>query len=323
VTHAGGMDTTQGFGVAGQQIVKSLQELGHSTPFNKADSPVAFNFTQPYYYMYHPNQYKIGYTPWESTQLPEGWVRSMNMMEEIWTTSEYCIKSFKEDGVTAPLYLFEHGIDHIWAPSRRRSIDKIRFLHVGEPAPRKCGQMVFDAFVELFGNDPKYSLTIKSNGYSSIRATLPSGEIAHPRECYNNVTIIKKTMTVEELITLHYTHHVLVYPSYGEGFGFIPFQAMATGMPVIFNTTWAPYKRFSVGLEIKDREIDTKWPHVHPGKILEPSYESLKEQMVKVVEDYEGYNQHAFDLAPRIHEEYDWKNLTENAFEHVIKKLGN
>ncbi len=30
--------------------------------------------------------------------------------------------------------------------------DVFRFLHVGEPAPRKGGQNVLDAFTKLFGN---------------------------------------------------------------------------------------------------------------------------------------------------------------------------
>jgi glycosyltransferase involved in cell wall biosynthesis len=245
----------------------------------------------------------------------------MEQMDEIWTTSDLCARWFKEDGVTKPIHIYEHGIEHIWTPFKRRRSNVLRFLHIGEPAPRKNGQMAFNAFVELFGNDPRYQFTIKSNGYSTIRAKLPSGEIANPVERYKNVHIIKKILPVEELVALYHSHHVLLYPSYGEGFGFIPLQGMATGMPVIFNPTWAPYRRFSAGLDIEDRLIDSKWPEVHPGQILEPSYESLKEQMQAVADNFESYSDKAFSLAPQIHIDYDWVEVTRKAFAHVEKKF--
>jgi glycosyltransferase involved in cell wall biosynthesis len=323
-THAGGLEVTQGYGYAGYNIIKSLQELGHTTPFNHPDAPVQFDFTQPYYYQWHPghNQYHIGYTPWESTQLMDGWVDAMNACDEVWTTSDWCMDVFEKAGVTKPLFLFPHGIEHIWKPFRRLySGQKLRFLHVGEPAHRKCGQMAFDAFVELFGNDNRYHLTIKSNGYSTIRAKLPSGEIADPEERYHNVTIIREVLDINDLISLYNKSHVLLYPSYGEGFGFIPLQAMASGMPTIMNTTWAPYRDYSVGLNVTDREVDTLWPEVHPGKVLEPNFESLKEQMARAADDFETYADAAFEVAPSIHLAYDWKNVTEAAFEHVVKRF--
>jgi glycosyltransferase involved in cell wall biosynthesis len=245
----------------------------------------------------------------------------MNSCDEVWTTSDLCAKWFKDAGVTVPLHIYEHGIEHIWTPRRRVRGEVLRFLHIGEPAPRKSGQMTFDAFTELFGNDKRYELTIKANGYSTIRAKLPSGEIANPTDTFRNVYIKKEVVPIEELISMYHSHHVLVYPSYGEGFGFIPLQAMASGMPTIMNTTWAPYRRFSTGLDIEDRWIRSKWPNIHPGEILQPSFESLKEQMQKVADDYETYSEKSFQVAPEIHEAYDWVNVTREAFQHVVEKF--
>jgi glycosyltransferase involved in cell wall biosynthesis len=150
---------------------------------------------------------------------------------------------------------------------------------------------------------------------------LPDGSIANPVERYRNVTIIKDVIPGDEMVTLYNNHHVLLYPSYGEGFGFIPLQAMASGMPTILNPTWAPYRQFSVGLDVADREIDSLWPDVHPGKVLEPSYESLKEQMQRAADDYENYSEKAFQLAPEIHEHYDWVEVTRTAFDHIVQKF--
>lgn len=331
-THAGGMDLGQGYGVAGQQIIKALQELGHTTPFQSADSPVTFQFTQPYYFTFNQDQYNIGYTPWESTKLMDGWVDAMNQMDEMWTTSDWCANVFEDEGVRVPIKIYEHGIDPIWEPYRRRQdiCDGVQFLHVGEPAPRKCGQMALDAFVETVGGREYQShstintgLTIKCNGYSTVRAQNPDGTIANPAEVYTDVDVEKSVVDITDLVYMYSRHQVLIYPSYGEGFGFIPLQAMASGMPTILNTTWAPYRRFSIGLEIEDKVVPSPWPNNHPGNMLQPSFESLKENMITVFENYDHFADRAYENALKIHEEYNWKKLTEDAFEHVVKMFGN
>lgn len=319
-THYGGLDVTQGYGYAGFHIVKSLQELGHTTPFNHAEAPVMLNFTQPTYFQFHPGQYNIGYTPWESTELVGNWNNLLNDCDEAWTTSDWCADVFRANGVTKPISVYPHGIDHEWTPLRRKRNNVLRFLHHGEPAHRKGGQIVVDAFGELFGNKPGYELTLKANGFTAVRAKTAFG-IEPIDKYYNNVFLIKEILDLPELISLYKRHHVLVYPSYGEGFGFIPLQAMATGMPVILNTTWAPYKKYSVGLNVQDRLIPTLWTGEHPGNVLEPSFESVKEQMLKAADDFETYADQAFEFAPKIHTEYDWVTVTERAFAHVVKKF--
>lgn len=320
-THIGGLDTAQGYGVAGYNIVKSLQALGHQVPFASTTAPVQLNFTQPYYYSFNKPQYQIGYTPWESTKLMDGWLDAMNQCDEVWSASDLMIKWFKAQGVTRPLYVYEHGISHDWAPRERKVGDQIRFLHVGEPAPRKCGQMVVDAFAELFGNDPNYHLTLKSNGYQTTRVYKGTGMLFTPDEYYSNVDIITKVLDPQDLIDLHYDHDVLIYPSWGEGFGFIPIQAAASGMPVVMNRSWAPYRRLVTGPSIKDRLVASRWPDTHPGNMLEPDKESLKEALVKITQKIEHYESQAFELAHQIHKEYDWQSVTQRAFQHVFDKF--
>jgi glycosyltransferase involved in cell wall biosynthesis len=316
------METTQGYGYAGYNIIMALQALGHTTPFNYPDAPVLLDFTQPTTYQFAGDPYHIGYTPWESTELHDNWANLMNMCDEVWTTSPWCANVFKEQGVTQPIHIYEHGIGHEWSPYRRKAKPKVlRFLHHGEPALRKNGNMVFQAFSELFGDDPRYELTMKANGYSIIRGHRIDGSICTIEESHNNIKLITEVLDINDLIALYKSHHVLVYPSYGEGFGFIPLQAMATGMPVIMNNTWAPYAEYTVGLEVKDRLIDTLWPNVHPGQILEPSYDSLKEQMLRAANEYESFSEAAFEVAPEIHERYDWVNVTRDAFAHVVERF--
>ena len=317
------MKTNNGYGHAGTKIVNSLKDLGHNVSFQNPDAPVQLNFSQPNYFKLHRNQYQISYTPWESTVIPEEWRKTLEIVDEIWTTSDWCANVFEDNGYKN-VKVFPHGIDLIWAPRRRRDDGVIKFLHVGEPAPRKAGQMVVDAFANLFGNDPRYSLTLKAFKHNTTRIYnnyIDKNIIGLPNKVYNNIYIIDKDVSTEELINIYYDHDVLVYPSYGEGFGFIPLQALATGMPTICTKGWAQYENYIGPLKLKSELIDSPWPFPHEGKVFEPSYQHLLELMRDVSVNFNAYSGYYYAQSTKIHKEYNWNQLTNNAFDHIFKKF--
>jgi hypothetical protein len=221
--------------------------------------------------------------------------------------------------------VYAHGIDSVWTPLRRQDDGVIKFLHVGEPAPRKAGQMAVNAFIELFGNNPNYHLTIKAynNNTTRIFNNFSDKEIIGlPDAMYNNITVLPDEIEEEDLIKLYHDHDVLLYPSYGEGFGFIPLQALATGMPTICTEAWAHYDKFLGPLALRSTVIDSPFSNL-PGKVYEPNYKHLLELMKDVALNFNAYSGFYFAQAPKIHKEYNWVQLTKNAFDPVIKKINN
>jgi glycosyltransferase involved in cell wall biosynthesis len=318
------LKTSNGYGHAASRIVDSLKRLGHNVPFQDARADVQLNFSQPVYYKLHRNQYQISYTPWESTVVPKEWFEYLDACNEIWTTSDWCKEVFEANGIK-DVKVFPHGIDPIWRPKKRKLEHgrPIKFLHVGEPAPRKAGQMVVDAFTALYGNNPFYSLTIKaykSNNTRIYNNYIDKNIVGLPDEKFNNIKIITEDMSEEDLVKLYHDHDVLVYPSYGEGFGFIPFQALATGMPVICTDGWAHYDEYLGPLKLKSSLVDSPWP-VHEGKVFEPEYQHLLELMRDVSINYNAYAGYYFAQSTKLHEEYNWDRLTNKAFEHIFKKF--
>jgi hypothetical protein len=312
-----------GYGYATHNITNSLKELGHTVPYAYSKAPVQINFAQPFQFKMHRNQYQIGYTPWESTIVPSTWFPIANQCDEMWTTSEWNAQIFEDNGIKKPVRIFPHGISPIWTPLRRQPDGVIRFLHVGEPAPRKAGQMVVDAFGFLFGNDPRYSLTIKAHEVNTTRVYnnyIDKEIIGLPNTIYSNVKIITEELDELDLVRLYHEHDVLVYPSYGEGFGFIPLQALATGMPTICTYDWAHYKKYLGPLKLKSKLVDSPWFN-HPGKICEPDYQHLLELMRDVVYNYNAYSGYYYAQSTKIHEEYNWNQLTEKSFDHIVKKF--
>lgn len=317
------LKTSNGYGYAGYNIVKSLQSLGHEVPFQYPKAPVQINFSQPNHFKMHRNQYQISYTPWESTVIPEVWRMNLSLVDEIWTTSDWCANVFQDNGYK-DVKVYPHGIEDIWKPKRRKDDGVIKFLHLGEPAPRKAGQMVVDAFGFLFGNNPEYQLTIKAYKQNTTRVYnnfIEKNIIGLPNEVYNNVKIILDEYTDEQLVKLYHDHDVLIYPSYGEGFGFIPLQALATGMPVISTYDWAHYSNYLGPLKLNSELIDSEWTHAHPGKVFEPNYQHLLELMRDVSFNFNAYSGYYYAQSTKIHEEYNWIKLTENSFGHIFKKF--
>lgn len=303
-------------------MVRSLQELGHEVPFQDESCKVQIHFSQPEWYDFYDNQYKIGYTPWESSELPEHWLDGFNECDEVWTPSPLIAEWYKDAGVTKPIFIYEHGVDsEVWTPRHRTAKTKLKFLHHGEPAPRKGGEMAVKAFRAAFGDRDDVHLTIKGHNRSTIRVKDRMGSIVgQPHELYDNVTLLTGEYDEADLVNLYLRNDVLVYPGYGEGFGLIPLQAMATGMPVICTEAWAPYKRFLLPeLRLSSKLGDSPWPGMHPGKMFFPEYDHLVEIYRDVAENFDAYADKAHRIQPRVVKAYDWLDLTEQAFEHVTE----
>jgi hypothetical protein len=184
--------------------------------------------------------------------------------------------------------------------------------------------MVVDAFAKLFGNDRRYSLTLKVYKHNTTRIYnnyIDKNILGLPNVLYNNIYIIDTDMTTEELVKLYHDHDVLVYPSYGEGFGFIPLQALATGMPTICTSGWAHYENYIGPLKLKSELIDSPWPFPHEGKVYEPNYQHLLELMRDVTINFNAYSGFYYAQSTKIHKDYNWLQLTNNAFDHIFKKF--
>lgn len=312
--------TSVGYGNAGFNMVTSLQSLGHKVPFDDAACPVQICFSNPYNYKFHEGQYKIGYTPWESTHVPAEWLVHMNQCDEIWATSSWVADVYRNGGVTVPVYVYEHGIDKQWQPIKRETTDVVKFLHIGEPALRKGGQMALDAFREAFGDRSDVHLTLKAYNQHYLRVWGEEGFAKVFNETYNNVSLITDDMPKPELMALYAEHDVMVYPSYGEGFGFLPLQALATGMPVISTGEWAPYQKFLKPLEIQGRWDRSIWS-IHPGDVLYPDYNQLVKTYRFAADNVEWLHEHYSKQVPDIQADYDWLIKTEEAFSHIVERF--
>lgn len=313
------INDTNGYGYVTTKMIESLERLGHEVTRNDPTADVEIWFDQPHHWKFSDGPYRIGYHPWESTQLlPPGrqtdgkdWQAAMNQCDEIWTPSPLIAQWYQKFmGITPPVYVYEHGVDPIWTPHKRVVEDKFKFLHVGAEAARKGGTDVMKALRLAFPNnrDVELNLKIISRGWNI-------GKI-------NRVNVLNGPVPIEELIKLFHNNHAYVYPSYGEGFGLTPLQAMATGMPTVTVAAWAPYaQHLNPRLSVGSAMVKSRWPQIHPGNMLRPDMDDLIDAMRYTYEHYDDVTADAHARIDELTAYYDWDRLTKITFDELEKRL--
>jgi glycosyltransferase involved in cell wall biosynthesis len=296
---------------------------------NSPASPVQMFYMEPERYLipsmvdvrpkgfrkFHNHQYKIIGTHLEATRVWSHWIDSMNSVDEIWVGNYFARDAVLNSGITTPTYVFEHGIDPMWKPHRRGKNGKIRFLHVDSGSPRKRADLAEKAFRDAFGSNPDVELTLKyrpgetDDGFDVMNL-------------FSNITKIHKSLSQEEMIQLYYDHDVLVYPSEGEGFGFIPLQALATGMPIISTSRWCSYEKLLGNNIIESTIGPTKSTGYFEGEVILPDYDSLVYLMKKVYDDIDNQCQYYFNQSKKVHKEYNWETRSNSMLQSFIDRVG-
>jgi glycosyltransferase involved in cell wall biosynthesis len=298
-----------GFGHATLKLLSNIPKTGHSVLMNRA-SQFEMTFAHPPFYNFkNPDAYKIGYTAWESTEIKREWLDYLDLIDELWVPNNFC-KSVFEQYIDKPIYVFHHGVDERFSPKKRVNDGTLKFIHMGYPAFRKNLHETIEAFLELYQGREDVTLTIKSYGGYDVP------QINEP-----NINVIEKTTTYDELIKIMHEHDVLLYPSWGEGFGLIPLQALATGMPVILTSGWADYDYYMPDLNIKSKLTYNPWQQTHPGKMFKPDFEDFKNKIKYAEENIEMLFDRHYNSALDIHKNWSWEKVVKDHFDSVEARL--
>lgn len=309
-----------GYGVAAIETIQSLQRRRIKVSYDSHEPLVHISFVQPDHYHGLNDQFRVGYTPWESSEVPAWWISHMQEMDEIWTTCTYVENLYREAGVNEVIRVVPHGIDpEVWSVYEREISDKFYFLHIGGPTARKGGQRVVDAFLDVFDGNEDVMLILKSNGPTETRWTDKAGKYRGNAVYHPQIENYHSYFDLDGLVQLHQRCHCMVYPTNGEGFGLIPFQAMATGMPTIVTngTSCTDFAELAIPLNC----TPTKGKGIHLGDWVEPDPDDLRDKMKAVYEDYQSAKNHALQSARIIHSTQTWDHVGQQIEEILGDKV--
>lgn len=329
-------NTHYGYGKSFLEIQKAFRNYSNNGERFLVEYNSSRAKTQMYYgpdpveWAHHKGQYRIHMSQHESTMIVPHKVRAYTVdCEEVWTANAWGAQSMINSGVPEDrIHVYEHGIDpNLYKPFVRGQNDKIRFIHIDSSSPRKRSDLVEKAFNAIY---PKYKdrieLTLKythaphsGRNWFDKDVLKNSGNWLRPGTRHINETLSDKEMT-----SLINYHDVLVYPTEGEGFGMIPLEVMATGMPVISTHEWCSYSKYlmeeAIESEIKEPKISWGYPRLGKGVIA--NFESIVAQMENAIENIDSISQKYYNQAPTILKDYSWQNKTNLFLDSLINRLG-
>lgn len=308
-----------GYSTASHNLRDALEQHGYEMSSFEPFSDINISFAVPYHHIMLANCYNILYSAHETTEISDGWAWALNKADQVWATSSWTAKAYSKK-VNKPISVVPHGVSGKFIPAKRKLQDnKFIFLHIGEPYIRKGGQVTVEAFIEEFGESEDVILLIKAykQGHT-IRVPDKDGNLVEPEKLYKNIKLIKDSLSFSDYLKMLHNTHCLVYPSWGEGFGMMPLEAMASGMPVISSWEWAEYKDFikhkiESDLVPVPEDIPEYLKDSYLGEVYMPRKESIRKLMREVYENREQEFEESAKKATQIHKEWNW--------EDVIKKF--
>lgn len=298
---------SHGYGEVTYQLLEAGKRLGYNFYYIGRNLKTRLHLGQPNlcHHAMDPSKHNISYTAWESTEPHSGWLRAMRDADEVWATSTWCKEVYESWGIKVSK-VFPHGIDPAWHPMKKKRGDKIEFLCVGAETPRKGAQQTYDAFRRAFGDRNDVHLYIKTR--DSLRVANEQG-VRDANLLGKNVTVLPGDYPMSKLISLYQKADIVTYLSVGEGFGFFPLQALATGTPVLCPSEWAEYRDFLGELSLSSTYQDSPYPDIHPGKMLKLDTDEVVDKMRYAVDNIEALHARFFKQSFAVHKEYDWDKL--------------
>lgn len=307
-----------GYVNAAVSTIKGLQKKQCAVFYNRPDIDYHINFCPATYYQFN-SKYTIGYTPWESTKIPPHWLDNMRRCDEIWATSNFVKSVYESHNVNANIHVIPHGISDDFKIVERELTSTFNFLHIGGDAKRKNAQMAVDAFLELYEGNKDFRLILKYDKFC-LAETYINGRLL-PASLHPQIVAIPESLGLDDLVTLYHKSHCLIYPTMGEGFGMIPFEAIATGLPTIVTnlTGCADFAHYAIPLSANlDKAI---WNDQHygadTGEWASPDFDELVDLMENVVNEYDDVKKFFVKSARILHSEWSWDSTAAKILERL------
>jgi len=205
--------------------------------------------------------------------------------------SEFCKSEIIEKyGLRNKLIKINGGIDHTKFKSlRRKHSKKINLLHIGRNDPRKN----FSFVLELLRNTKGAKLT--------KIGTISGKDLDFIRKNNLNVEVLK-IASEKALINAYNSADILVFPSFYEGLGLPPIEAMACGLPVIAAN--------NTGL----KEVCIK-------ESLTPLKLDLWEKKIKNIINNKQYRNKLISKGLKQSKKFDWKLYVKNIEKIILKNI--
>lgn len=175
---------------------------------------------------------RVGGFVCETDRIHPSWVATCNELDLVCVPSRFCRQAFVDSGVTVPVAVVPHGLEPVYRPyGRPPPTSPFIFYNVfdaGSYIQRKSAEELIRCFCRTFGPNDDARLVLRTQDDEAMFAL-------RRRYDQHGLVVIEppETLDAASFARRYSDVHCVVHPSKGEGFGLIPFQAMACERPVI------------------------------------------------------------------------------------------
>jgi len=192
-------------------------------------------------------RYNIAYWLWELSVFPKEWEPAINLVDEIWTPSEFVSNSIRrvtdKPVKTIPYAATTPNCGHYKRDDFNLPHNKILFLCMydcSSTMSRKNPIGVINAYeLAVAGDDADVGLVVKINNAQQSEID----KLKRALSSFSNVFIISDVLDKEQVNALIACVDVYVSLHRAEGFGLVPMEAMFLETPVIA-TNWSANTEF-------------------------------------------------------------------------------
>lgn len=239
-------------------------------------------------------QHRVLYSMWETTKLPFNYSRRLGGYDQVIVPCEHNRQLFGEYSDNVSVVPLGVDIDH-WKPTPRLVNDRFRFHAGGSMWLRKGLDVVVKAF-EKAGVD------------AELHIKMPLKRFVPQRKWPPNIVIHTGWMSKQQQFNWYNKADCFVNASRGEGFGLMPLQAMAMGIPTIITPTsgQAQYADLaSVVVPVKPKKSNVREIVDFEGYWDEPNFDALVDALRRVHDNPDRYKVEALQRLDRV-AEYSW-----------------
>jgi len=230
------------------------------------------------------------FTMWETSELPAMFYEHLSQFDQVIVPCEHNKELFNRyhyNVKVCPL-----GVDtNFWKPCEVPENKVFRFVAGGSSWQRKGLDLVVAAFEQL--GLPNTELVLKIT--PEIRGEAPIIKSSQ-------ITIVENWLTLQQEYDLYASADCFVAASRGEGFGLMPLQTIAMGVPTIISDMTGHKEFGHLASSLIPAE---EKPAIHAktwkvGNWYESSVEDIKNAMLEQFEEKEQRRATALEVAPKV-----------------------
>ncbi|MDG1906266.1 MAG: glycosyltransferase [Arenicella sp.] len=201
--------------------------------------------------------FTIGYTVWETDQLPAHWAPIINKVDCVLVPCEFNRQTFLTSGVKIPIKVVPHILNkpqELKEDAQKQILKRLGspicknnfiFYSINEWASRKAMWTLLHCYLKVFRKGDAVTLIIKTSAMGPRHEADPQhhntralvAEICSEYQDKADVRVINEKLSLQEIDALHGLGDCFVSATHSEGWGLGSFEAAGRSNPVII-TGW-------------------------------------------------------------------------------------